>query len=146
MRKKNLFKFSFSCFFLFCLISAGFTGCRTQPTVLDPNEAIIGGMVSMERLRIINERALGILDEFQQFFEVQSDRLGRGAIDFRTALREYDEFVISLIRRIEELEELSRGVDEEILSRTNTAYHFIIALLDKYNGKNYYSHLAKAGG
>jgi hypothetical protein len=110
--------------FITAVILCGlFTGCRTAPVIIDANPAIIGGMDSVRQLRTINERALSIIADYDYFIERTAESLRDGALDVRTALARYDEFVASLIRRIAELEELSRGVDEEVLPSTDTSYY-----------------------
>jgi hypothetical protein len=110
------------------MLSVGAVGCATGPVGIDPNAAIIGSMDSLRQLREINERSLAIIARYNQFVAEQSDLIAGAGIDFREALRRYDSFVLELIRRIEELEEISRGVDGEVLRDTDTAHYTVRAL------------------
>jgi len=110
--------------------------CKSTGVVIDPNAAIIGSMDSLRQLRTINERSVAILVDTERFANGLIERLGSGAIDVRTALREYDLFVTSLIRRIEELEELSRSLDEEVLQGTYPFYNPYLLMHNLHNWKS----------
>lgn len=121
--------------FLFIILYL-LSGCRTQSVIVDPNQSIVGGLDSLRQLREINERSRGILEESERFIDELVDSLGRGSIDFRTALQRYDQFVLYLIGRIEELERLSRGLDEEVLSGLDPAYYYVSIIYLKYYWEN----------
>jgi len=122
--------------FLLFAIAVISTGCCTKPVIIDANEVIVDSMDSLRQLRYINERSRGILEESERFITELTARLRNGAIEFRRALEEYDRFVIYLLKRIEELEELSRGMDEEVLSGLDTSYHSIKSLRDQFGGQD----------
>ena len=129
-------KIRFTIIFVICACVLPFAGCSsTGPALIDPNAAVAGSMDSLRQLRSINERSRGILEESERFLDDLAGQLERGAVDFRTALRRYDEFVLYLIGRIEELEKLSSGLDEEVLSGADSAYHSVLALRDQYIGE-----------
>lgn len=119
--------------FAFAVIS---TGCQSQPVIIDANEAIVGSLDSLRQIRYINERSRAILDESERFLADLTERLRSGAIEFRRALEEYDRFVLYLITRIEELEKLSRGLDEEVLSSLDSSYHSLKSMHYQFYGED----------
>jgi hypothetical protein len=139
-------KFKLSFLILFCAVIWLCAGCVTRPPVVfATDESLISSIDSNRQIRAINERVSGILQFHDEFIRDAVERTRTGNLDARRALAEYDEFVQELIRRIMELEELTHGMDTEILEPLSYLYdrHGIIRI--ECYWQNYNSRIEKQG-
>jgi hypothetical protein len=106
-------KIIFVSFICGLVIAAACAGCATRPVIVATDESIVSSQISVAKLQAVNDGLRELLQVYDEQFTEQSGRAIRGIDDALDRLDEYDEFVQGLIRRIRELEYLTRSGESE---------------------------------
>ena len=112
------------------VIAATSTGCATRPVVVATDESIVSSQISVAKLQAVNDGLRELLQVYDGQFAEQSGRAIRGIDDALYALDRYDEFVQECIRRIRELEYLTRSGEGEEQHFDESAADRVNPLLD----------------